>query len=280
MNEKICLYTPPLSKSKSYFEIVDIAANFGIKNIETINTLELSDPDKDFAKKLREYADKKDVKFDCVSVGIDLVEDGNEKNIQIVKDFADVAKILGSPYIHHTVALNVSDPKKTEKMKDIYFDRGVRAIEEVYDYCEKIGVKAIYEDQGYLFNGKEGFRKLLNATDKNFGVVADFGNILFVDEVVEEFIPVVKDRIVNVHLKDYLFTDGKERNIQKDEYLTLNNNYLKDCNLGDGIVNFDKAFEELKKTGYNGYYALECVPMGKDQTKNFAKNIEFLSKYI
>ena len=37
---------------------------------------------------------------------------------------------------------------------------------------------------------------------------------------------------------------------------------------------------ELKKTGYNGYYALECAPMCRDQAKNFSKNIEFLSKYI
>ena len=201
-------------------------------------------------------------------------------SLHTAKDFADVAKILGSPYLHHTVAMNVSNPDKIQKKKDVYFDRGVKAIEEIFDYCEQIGIKSIYEDQGYLFNGKDGFRELLNATNRNFGVVADFGNILFVDEPVEEFIPVVKDRIVNVHVKDYLFTNGNERKIKKGEYITRNKNYLKDCNLGDGIVDFDKAFAELKKIGYNGYYALECVPMGKDQAQNFAKNIEFLSKYI
>lgn len=282
MNEKIALYSTPLSTSKynSYLDMVDAAVEFGIKYIETINFFELKQPDVEFAKKLREYADSKGVKFVCTSVGIDLVNDGNEKNIDIVKGFADVAKILGSPYLHHTVALNVTDPDRTENNKELYFSRGVKAIEEIYDYCESIGIKAVYEDQGYLFNGVEGFKKLMNATDRNFGVVVDFGNILFVDEPIENFIPLVKDRVVNVHIKDYIFTDGKTRDKSDAEFLTVNKNYLLDCEFGKGIVNFDKAFEELRKIGYNGYYAIENVALGEDERKTYINNIEYLSKYL
>ncbi len=282
MHEKIALYSTPLSLSNynSYFDMIDAAVEFGIKNIETINSFELKKPDVEFAKKLREYADKKGVKFVCTSVGIDLVNDGNDKNIDLVKGFADVAKILGSPYLHHTVALNISDPDRTERNRQIYFDRGVKAIEEIYDYCESIGIRSVYEDQGYLFNGKEGFKKLIDATDRNFGVVIDFGNILFVDESIEEFIPVVKDRVVNVHIKDYICTDGKTRDKFEEEFLTFKKNYLRDCNFGDGVVDFDKAFEELRKIGYNGYYAIENVPLGEDEKATYIQNIEYLCKYI
>lgn len=282
MHEKIALYSPPLDMQKytSYFELVDAAVEFGIKNIETINGHELKTPNLEFAERLREYADKKGVKIVCCSVGIDLVGDGNEENIEKVLGYAEVAKILGSPYLHHTVALNITDPDRTEKNREIYFNRGVKAVETSYDYCESIGIRAIYEDQGYLFNGVKGFKRLIDATDRNFGVVADFGNCLFVDEPIEDFIPLVKERIVNVHIKDCIVTNGNTRAKMDDEFLSANKNYILCCDFGDGVVNFDRAFEELKKIGYNGYYAVESVPLGKDQKKTFYKNLEYLCKYL
>ena len=48
-------------------------------------------------------------------------------------------------------------------------------------------------------------------------VVAGFGNIQFVDEDVEEFIPAFADRIVHVHVKDYLVTSGNSREKAADE---------------------------------------------------------------
>lgn len=282
MHEKIALYSPPLDMEKysSYFNLVDAAVEFGIKNIETINGHELKTPDIEFAKRLREYADKKGVKIVCCSVGIDLVNDGNEKNIEKVFGFANVAKILGSPYLHHTVALNITDPDRTEKNREIHFNRGVKAVEMSYDYCESIGIRALYEDQGYLFNGVKGFKRLVDATDRNFGVVADFGNCLFVDEPIEAFIPEFKDRIVNVHIKDCIVTKGNTRAKKDDEFLSAKKNYILCCDFGNGVVNFDKAFHELRKIGYNGYYAVESVPLGKDQKKTYYKNLEYLCKYL
>lgn len=282
MHNKISVYSPPLSISNynSYFDVVDHTVSLGIKNLETFNNFELKTPDIEFAKRLREYADKKGVKIVCASLGIDLVNDDNEKKMERALAYADVAKALGSPYFHHTVALNISDPDRTERNREIYFSRGLRAIEKVYDYCQSIGIRSVYEDQGYLFNGVQGFKRLMDATDRNFGVVVDFGNCLFVDEPIEDFIPLVKDRVVNVHVKDYIYTDGTTRDKMDNEFITAKKNYLSDCNFGEGIVNFDRAFEELRKIGYNGYYSVESVPMGDDEQKTFIKNVEYLCKYL
>ncbi len=35
----------------------------------------------------------------------------------------------------------------------------VRSIRDVYDYAEQAGVKCVYEDQGYVFNGHERFER-------------------------------------------------------------------------------------------------------------------------
>ena len=280
MNDKISLYAPPISRFTSYFEMVNFAVEQGMKNVETLNTFELSTPDLEFAKKLRKYADDRGIKIPCVSVGLDMVGDDYKEVTEMVKKYADVASILGSPYLHHTIVFEFENPDKVTGNIDLYYERGLKVVREVYDYAEKLGVKTVFEDQGYLFNGVTNYKKFLNDIGRNVGTVADFGNIMFVDDCVEKFIPAFADRVVNVHIKDYLFTPGGSRAKNSDEYFSLNKNYLKDTMFGEGSVNFDAAFAELKKMGYDGYFAMECPPMGDDEVASFKKNAEMLGRYI
>ena len=63
MNKRIALYTPPLPTIHSYMEMVDFAAEHGFSYIETINCFELQEPDLEFAKRLRQYADEKNITY-------------------------------------------------------------------------------------------------------------------------------------------------------------------------------------------------------------------------
>lgn len=280
MHEKICLYASPFSNITSYIQMVDVAAKYGIRNIETINGWELAKPDLDFARKLRSYADEKGIQFTCASVGINLVGEDWKEKIEQAKRHAEVTAILGAPYLHHTIALSWSNPEDILAHFQVYYQRGLAAVREIYDYAAALGIRTIFEDQGFLFNGVKNFSKFLQEVDRNVGVLPDFGNIMFVDEVIEDFIPPVADRIVNVHVKDYTWAAKGSRPITPDAYETLQGNYIQDCALGEGAVNFDTAFAELRKTGYNGYYALECPPLGDDEETVFLKNIAFLEKYL
>ena len=62
-----CLYMPPLTNIGSYKEMVDYAVAHGIDKLETLNILDLSTPDLDVARELKDYADSKGVSFPCVS---------------------------------------------------------------------------------------------------------------------------------------------------------------------------------------------------------------------
>lgn len=278
MRSKISLYSKPFSNINSYYEMVDVAAEYGI-NLETINLMELSEPDLEFAKKLRKYADEKNVKVTCVSVGLNLVGDDSREMIEKMKKYADVAAILGSPYLHHTAAFYFLNPDEVLKNRDEYLKKGIEAIKEIYDYAEKLGVLTIHEDQGFIFNGVDGFRAIKEQSGRPTGVVADFGNILFADGVIEDFIPEFADKIVNVHIKDY--TSSPEGTYEADEFtlMSIGHRKLDDCAFGKGVVNFDRGFEELRKIGYDGYYAMECPPLG-DERKTFEENIKFLERYI
>lgn len=275
-----CLYMPPLTTISSYKEMVDYAVDHGITKLETLNLLDLSTPDLEVAKELKAYADEKGISFPCVSVGLSLVDDDREENIEAMKRYADIAKILGSPFLHHTIALNFSEPQKIAEDFELFYERGVAAVREIFDYAATLGIRTIYEDQGFLFNGRETFARFLKEVGRNVGVVADFGNIQFVDENVEDFIPAFADRIVHVHVKDYIVTPGSSREIEEGEYTSRGGNYLRGCLVGEGSVRTDAAFEALRTMGYHGAVALEGDPIGPDEEASFCKNLETVTRYI
>ena len=82
---EFCLYTPQVSSIRTYKEMVDYAADHGIRKLETLNILDLSSPNLETAKELKDYADSKGISFPCVSVGISLVDDDRAEKIEEVK---------------------------------------------------------------------------------------------------------------------------------------------------------------------------------------------------
>lgn len=279
MRSKLCLYSGPFPEINSYFEMVDIAAEHGLCYVETINSMEFITPDIEVAKKLRKYADQRNVGFACCSVAANLVDDDRREMIEFTKKFCQIAEILGSPFIHHTIALECGNPDNIVYRKEECFKRGIEAADEICSYAKSLGIKAIYEEQGYVFNGVAGVRRLMDGMSGNSGVVADFGNIMFADEKIEDFIPHFADKIAHVHLKDYLLFDNGA-SMENGDLYTAQKNILRDCQLGEGVVNFDAAFEELKKAGYKGNFALECVAKGTRSENFLEKNVEFACKYI
>lgn len=277
---RFCLYMPPLTTIGSYKEMVDYAVSHGITKLEILNLLDMSAPDLDKARELKAYADEKGVSFPCVSVGMSLVDDDRREAIEAVKQYAQIAQILGSPYLHHTIALNFSEPQKIADNFELFYSRGLEAVREIFDYAATLGIRTIYEDQGFLFNGCETFARFLKEVDRNVGVVADFGNIQFVDEHVEGFISQFADRIVHVHVKDYQVTDGSSRSAEPGEYTSKGGNYLRGCLVGEGSVHTDAAFEALRAIGYHGIVALEGDPLGPDEEASFRKNQETVTRYI
>ena len=282
MNKKnnFCLYMPPVSSIHSYREMVDYAVSHGIQKLETLNILDLGAPDLEAARELKAYADEKGITFPCVSVGLSLGDEDREEAIETVKRYADIAKVLGSPYLHHTIALNFSEPQKIADNFEVFYERGIAAVREIFDYAATLGIRTIYEDQGFLFNGKSNFARFLQEVDRNVGVVADFGNIQFVDEHVEAFIDAFRDRIVHVHAKDYVVTAGGSRDIEPGEYTSRGGNYLRGCLIGEGSVHTEAAFRVLQDIGYHGPVSLEGDPIGPDEEVSFRKNLETVTRYI
>ena len=249
---KLCFYTPPFPNVKSYYEMIDLAAKYNLPAVEGFCFFEFNEPDEDAAKKIREYADSKNIVFPCFSVFVDFAAE--PQNVQKLKGYANVAKILGSPYLHHTIVGEFEKSKRVIPNKEELFENGVRAVQEIYDYSECIGIKAIFEEQGYIFNGLDGFGKFLNAVNRDVGVVADFGNIYESADNLYDFLDEFAPRVVHAHIKDVILSD---ENLDGNGLDSLSGKYMYDAEIGKGIVDINKAVKILKKSGYDGYYGLE-----------------------
>ena len=275
MHPKITLYAPPRAGMKSWFEMVDYCVEKGIRNLETLSIMELSTPDTEFAKKLRAYCDEKGIQVVCVSVGGELVGDDGEAKVSRMQKYADVAKILGSAYLHHTIAFNFWDPDSTLANQTEFFSQGICRARQIFDYAKARGIQAICEEQGYIFNGIRGYGKFLDTIDKSYGTVADFGNIRQAEEHIEDFIAAYFPYIRHVHLKDVTITAKEDRPIGKGEFLTVNKNYMGSSIFGQGSVNMEAGIRALQKFGYNGYFAIESDPSTEENPDYFEQSLYY-----
>lgn len=260
---KIAFYNLPFPRITSYYQLIDTAVEYGLPAVEGFSHMELTEPDVEAAKKIRAYADEKGVVFCCMSVYADIVGEDSAAQIERMKGFTDVAKILGSPFIHHTVITTNDHTLLTPENKEKLFYKGIEGIRQIYDYAESIGVRAVYEDQAFVYNGVEGVARLLAEVDRDIGLVADMGNCLQVEEHIQPIIRRFADKIVHVHIKDMKWSKTKASDAEYT-WPTWQGNWVTEVEIGAGDVHFDEVFALLREIGYDGYYALEYFGRSDD----------------
>ena len=244
----------------SFMEAIDYAVENHFDALEPYSSHEFAQPDEaaiEKAKRLKEYAAEKGVTISCFSMGINITTGDYRANIERLKGYARVAAAMGSPYLHHTLLPGLAHNRGTEEPFDTLLNRAVDGIREVYDYAESVGVKAIYEDQGYVFNGCERFERLLDRVDREIRVVADLGNILFVGESPVDFVGRFAPYIAHVHVKDYLYKPGTANYPGEEWYGTRNGDFLRGTIVGHGVIDFVTVCRILISAGYTGSYSLE-----------------------
>lgn len=243
-------------RKMTFREAVDYAKMLGLDAIEPYPNGELTQPDTDAARRIADYAAEQGIGVCCFSMGADLVSGDVKAEIERLKRYADVAAALGSPYLHHTLYPQLNFGIGSIPFKQA-LSRAVAGVREVYDYAEQQGVKCLYEDQGFYFNGVERFDDFLGEVNRDVGVVLDMGNILFVGEKPEAFAARFAPLIRHVHAKDYLSKDGALPSPGPGWYVTRGGGYLRGTVIGHGVVNFQRVFGILQSAGYDGYFSME-----------------------
>lgn len=248
-------------KSQGCREAVDEAKKLGFSAVELLADLISENPDnpvKDVleARQLKALLEQEGLSVCCYSVCVNLWKNPGAE--QAMYRQIEIAAELGSPYVHHTLlpwlTLPEHAPGYNEAVGEI-----TESAARIADYAKSFGIRCIYEDQGFYFNGIEGFGGFFREMKKrcrNIGICADLGNILFVREKPEDFLMAFGQDVCHVHVKDYLY---KQTMTAPGKYWlkTDADSWLRDTMIGDGIVDFEQCMKVLKNRNYTGYFSLE-----------------------
>ena len=253
-------------------QAVLMAKRCGFEAIEILEGVRPGSPPlfatKEAAEHLRALMEKHGIRCACYSVSInvlakDMGQDRNVSAVDTLKRIAEIAQILGSPYLHHTLTIGYQPPEgQTVTVHDLLPDL-VSHASQVAEYCDLLGLTVLYEPQGYYVNGLDGFPlfyEKMKGLGHPVGVCGDFGNSLYAGCDPTDFFARYAAEMRHVHVKDLRLEDGilNRQNAPSRQWdLTRDGKYITETHLGDGIVDMDACFAKLLGVGYNGTYALE-----------------------
>ena len=225
--------------------------------------------DADAAQRTRAEMDVRGVRCACYSVSINILSDvlgpaQNLSGVEVLKKSADYAKILGSPFLHHTLTIGYEPPcGEVQTLADLLPALLERA-GQVAAYANSIGLTVLYEPQGFYVNGLDGFSvfyEAMKARGYRVGVCGDTGNSLYVGCDPAAFFERYAAEILHVHLKD-LHIENEVLNrtsttASRRWDVIRDGRYITDTLLGEGMVDLDACLRALDRVGYAGAYSLE-----------------------
>lgn len=221
------------------------------------------------AEEMRRLLDQNRMRCACYSVSTNILADdvgeGRDLSaVEAIKRCADRARVLGSPYLHHTLTIGYVPPAGVEDSLEAILPALVDRAAKVAAYCNDLGLTVLYEPQGYYVNGLDGFPLFYGEMKRrgyDVGVCGDFGNTMYAGCDPVDFFKRYASEIRHVHFKDLRMEDetlNRERSAADRKWdRTRDGRYITETLLGDGAVDMDACVEELRRVGYGGAYSLE-----------------------
>ena len=241
------------------FSTIALAKEYGFDAIEFTNlVVPEGKTELEFAAELKAEAERVGIAISGYSVRANLLDGSNgdlDVEIEQLCRKVDVAKAMGAPLMRHDITF--SKPTGYNGYSNL-IPRFVKAIREVTDYAEKLGIRTCTENHGLFSQDSERMVALVNATERdNFGLQVDIGNFLCVDEDPTIAVSRCAPYAFNVHIKDFIFKSGKEDAPGEDFIITRAGNYIRGTIAGHGIVPIRQCVLAFKQAGYDGYLTLE-----------------------
>lgn len=204
-------------------------------------------------KKCKDYG----LTLQCIAGHTRLMKEKGVENFKKVLDFASLA---GVKY----VTTGTGEVKNKDDKKKFYAD-----IREIGSYAKTKEIIVCLEMHGeWCSNGKVGAEIIKAINNPNIKLNYDTANVIFFGDVApEEDLPYALPYMGYIHLKDYETGTFKEWNFPA---------------LGEGLIDFDKIFEMLKK--FDGPASVEIEFEGKEHSLEeinnaVKKSYDFLKKH-
>ena len=236
---------------RNYFERQENALRFGCDGIEYLNVLDLSTPSRDLALRLKENADRLALPSPCFSMYVEVMQDP-AASVKEIEAYIDMAEILGCPYFHHTYG-----PILAGQSKQDYLKTAVDVAKQTASYAAERGIHLLIEPQGATMNGVEMLGDYLAQMDGLASLILDTGNIFESGDTSLQLVKALGDKVKHVHVKDMIYRDKLPAFPDVSWRHCPNGAGARQTVVGQGVVDFYPVLEELKRLGYDGWYALE-----------------------
>ncbi|MBR2460597.1 MAG: sugar phosphate isomerase/epimerase [Clostridia bacterium] len=264
----------------------EYAANLGFSSVEFIDCYPRHHvvADEATAREYKNILDSYGLRVSCFSVGTNVIIPGNpafdsEAAVSYLIQSAQVAAILGSPFLHHTLIVGLKHtPDTYENDFDAVTERLLPYTRRVADACNSLGLTTLYEPQGIYVNGKNNFPafyRRMKSYNSNVGVCGDTGNPLFLDWRPEEFYRELAEEIKHVHIKNYRLAQSDS---ERSRYISLSGVRFSPSPLDDGDIDLQCCMNILKESGYTGAISLENEYTG-EITSCLKADLSALRKY-
>lgn len=174
-----------------------------------------------------------------------------ENGIAVFKDYLLLAKNLGCDYVGSETGSYTGDPWIYHPMNhsDEALDRVVDTFSSLAEYAESCGVNIAMEGAfGHVCHTPERLKEAVERIGKNnIKYIFDLYNYLDISnvdsayEILDRGISLLGDKILLFHIKDFVIEDNK----------------LKQCGVGKGILNFDRILNAIYNHNPNAILVLE-----------------------
>lgn len=176
-----------------------------------------------------------------------------KQNIERFKKHLELAKKFGTPYVGTETGSYMDSPwnyHPKNHLEESYLE--VReVIRELVEFAEGVDACVLIEGAyNHLLYKPELLKRLIDdIPSKNLRVIVDLFNYLNIDnyqnhrEIFSQAIELLKDKITAFHLKDFIVTDGK----------------LKQVGLGQGLMDYQYLISKIKVNVPDAFLIFEGI---------------------
>ena len=236
-------------------DVIKKAKEIGFEAIEFIG-FEDEKFSLDFAKEIKEEADKNNIEISAYVIGADLLKENEElsKEISTIKKHIDIAECLGTKLFRYDVVKMLPRLMSFE----MALEKVVDSMREIADYAMDKGIMTMIENHGRVFQDGYRMEKIYNRVNHpNFSLLVDVGNFACVDDDSVKCVSRRANLASHVHVKDFIIKPFEIGQKEDDCFVTRGANRLYGTTPGDGDIKSVQCIEILKKSGYDGYIDVE-----------------------
>lgn len=238
----------------------------------------------DFAKELRDEAERVDIPIVNYTIGADMLNGSNgdqDAEIARVCREVDIAEILGAPGMRHDCSSgNFPADWKGAKSFEAALPRMARGCREITKYAQEKGIKTMVENHGYFCQESMRVEKLITTVDHpNFGLLMDMGNFICADDDPEVAVGRLLPLAFHCHAKDFHRKPGTMVWPGRGWNQSRGGNWWRGAIIGHGNVPVVQCVRTMVNKGFQGVMSIEFEGM-EDVITGISIGLENLRRFV